>query len=155
MDVFSLTTIEDLRILPDLNDNVLIQSLKDGWPAYYHYAKRTIKKDTDLVQWWYDHHEMRDGDAPKPGTQCQMCGLRAYCSSSSSSSSSPIEYCDCDAGLEAWWTAVQKLVLVQPSSAGAERVFSILKAFWNHLQTHTLSDAVLTSLFLAINGRDL
>ena len=50
---------------------------------------------------------------------------------------------------------VKKSVLVQPSSAGAERVFSILKAFWNHLQTRTLSDAVLTSLFLAINGRDL
>lgn len=143
----AMTMIEGLRILSELNDDMLIQSLKDGWPAYHYYASRTIKKDIDLVQWWYDHREVRDTDVPKPAARCKMCGLHVSLSSS--------EYCNCNAGLEAWWAVVQKLVLVQPSSASAERVFSILKAFWNHLQTRTLSDTVLVSLFLAVNGRGL
>ena len=43
-------------------------------------------------------------------------------------------------GLPNWSTAVKKVLLVQPSSAAAERVFSLLSASFNEQQDHALSD---------------
>lgn len=62
---------------------------------------------------------------------------------------------DRKADLPFFWGACKVLALVQPSSAGAERVFSLLKAFWNEQQTQSLSDAIKVSLMLAVNKRDL
>ena len=132
--------IEDLRILPALDDDDLIEGLKDGLPAYFYYAKRTFSRELNLLQWWYDHSSVRPEDC-SPGSRCIMCGC--------------VDSCKCNAGLGWWWKAMERLAVVQPSSAGAERVFSVLGAFWNQLQTNTLSDTILVSLLLAINGRDL
>ena len=63
--------------------------------------------------------------------------------------------CKCAKALGTWWEVVSLLALVQPSSAAAERVFSRLKAFFNHLQEHTLADVIRISLFLAVNERVL
>ena len=61
--------------------------------------------------------------------------------------------CQCAAGLSFYWKVLELLALIQPSSGAAERVFSLLKAFWNHLQTSSLTDAIAASLYMAINGR--
>ena len=51
-----------------------------------------------------------------------------------------------------WASAFKKLVLVQPSSAAAERVFSLSKSF-SKLQTRSLEDYVQLSIMLQYNNR--
>ena len=50
-----------------------------------------------------------------------------------------------------WSSAAQMVVLVQPSSAAVERVFSILKASFGHLQDNSLQDYIESSLMLQYN----
>ena len=50
-----------------------------------------------------------------------------------------------------WSLAAQMVALVQPSSAAVERVFSILKASFGHLQDNSLQDYVETSLMVQYN----
>ena len=52
-----------------------------------------------------------------------------------------------------WANAFRKVVLLQPSSAAAERVFSILTNAFGHLQTSSLEDYVSTSVMLQYNKR--
>ena len=52
--------------------------------------------------------------------------------------------------LSYWSTAAQKVFLVQPSSAAAERVFSILNRF-SDTQTNFLEDYVESTLMLQYN----
>ena len=52
-----------------------------------------------------------------------------------------------------WSSAVRKILLVQPSSAAAERVFSILTTSFGHLQNQSLSDYIELSLMLQYNNR--
>ena len=47
-----------------------------------------------------------------------------------------------------WSIAVQMVALVQPFSSAVERVFSILKASFGHLQDNSLQDYVESSLML-------
>ena len=54
-----------------------------------------------------------------------------------------------------WAAAVQKLILVQPSSAAAERVFSLLKASSSERQDHALQDYFETSFELQYNNGDI
>ena len=56
--------------------------------------------------------------------------------------------CGEDDDLKVWVEACAKVVLVQPSSAAAERVFSLLQQFWGDQQRHAISDTILLSLFL-------
>ena len=46
------------------------------------------------------------------------------------------------------------MILVQPSSAAAEKVFSLLKASFNERQDGALQDYIETSLMLQYNKRD-
>ena len=55
--------------------------------------------------------------------------------------------------LPSWAKAVQKVLLVQPSSAAAERVFSLLKASFGEQQLHSLEDYIEASLMLQYNNR--
>ena len=55
--------------------------------------------------------------------------------------------------LPPWVAAGRNIVLVQPSSAAAERVFSLLKASFNERQDHALQDYLETSLMLQYNKR--
>ena len=50
-----------------------------------------------------------------------------------------------------WSSAAQMVVLVQPSSAAVERVFSILKASFGHLQDNSLQEYIESSLMLQYN----
>ena len=52
-----------------------------------------------------------------------------------------------------WASAFKKLVLVQPSSAAAERVFSLLSKSFSKLQTRSLEDYVQLSIMLQYNNR--
>ena len=52
-----------------------------------------------------------------------------------------------------WSSAVMKVLLVQPSSAAAERVFSLLNASFNDLQDHALVDYLQASVMLQYNKR--
>ena len=61
-------------------------------------------------------------------------------------------YADND-DLKVWFDACVKVVLVQPSSAASERVFSLLNQFWGDQQKHSISDTILLSLFLSYNKR--
>ena len=51
------------------------------------------------------------------------------------------------------WSQVCKNVLLQPSSAAAERVFSILESSFNKKQTHSLQDYICASVMLQYNNR--
>ena len=55
--------------------------------------------------------------------------------------------------LPKWSLAAQKILLVQPSSAASERVFSLLKASFTDQQDLALQDYLQASLMLQYNGR--
>ena len=52
-----------------------------------------------------------------------------------------------------WSMAVKKILLVQPSSAAAQRVFSILAASFNDQQDRALADYLQASVMLQYNKR--
>ena len=51
-----------------------------------------------------------------------------------------------------WSAVVRKLLLVQPSSASAERVFSLMKHFFTHQQENALEETIEASVMLCYNG---
>ena len=51
-----------------------------------------------------------------------------------------------------WSAVVRKLLLVQPSSASAERVFSLMNHFFTHLQENALEETVEASVMLRYNN---
>ena len=55
--------------------------------------------------------------------------------------------------LVTWSSIAKDLVLIQPSSAAAERVFSILKSSFGPQQDHSLKDYIQSSLMLQYNKR--
>ena len=58
-----------------------------------------------------------------------------------------------ESGLPCWAAAARKVLLVQPSSAASERVFSLLKASFNPQQQSSLQDYIEASLMLQYNER--
>ena len=66
----------------------------------------------------------------------------------------PVEWWKLNAGeLPYWSTAARKVLVLQPSSAATERVFSLLKASFSDQQESTLQDYIETSLMLQYNNR--
>lgn len=55
--------------------------------------------------------------------------------------------------LPRWATAVKQVPLIQPSSAAAERVFSILKASFNEQQDRALVDYIQANVMAQYNKR--
>lgn len=55
--------------------------------------------------------------------------------------------------LPLWSEVAQKILLVQPSSAASERVFSLLNASFSYQQQSSLQDYVETSVMMQYNGR--
>ena len=54
------------------------------------------------------------------------------------------------------WSAVAaKVATIQPSSASAERAFSLLKNSFSDGQTNALEDFIEVSLMLQFNNRDV
>ena len=58
-----------------------------------------------------------------------------------------------ESDLPCWAAAARKVLLVQPSSAASERVFSLLKSSFNSQQQKSLQDYVEVSLMLQYNSR--
>ena len=56
--------------------------------------------------------------------------------------------------LPAWYSVVEKLWLVQPSSAMMERVFSVLNNVFGKQQTSALNDLVETTVMVRFNDMD-
>lgn len=56
--------------------------------------------------------------------------------------------------LPAWYSVVEKLWLVQPSSAMMERVFSVLNNVFDKQQTNALNDLVETTVMVRFNDTD-
>ena len=66
----------------------------------------------------------------------------------------PLEWWKLNAPILPYWSAAaKKILLVQPSSAAAERVFSLLKASFGEQQESSLQDYVESSLMLQYNKR--
>ena len=57
--------------------------------------------------------------------------------------------------LPTWSAALKKILLVQPSSASAERVFSLLKNGFNRQQDAALEETVEASVMLRYNAQDI
>ena len=89
--------VDQIRAVPFLNDDNMIQSLKDELPAYL-VMVGNIPDDFDALvdtwQWWRNNA----------------------------------------ADIPPWASAVKKIALVQPSSAAAERVFSLLVTMFGDQQ---------------------
>ena len=51
-----------------------------------------------------------------------------------------------------WSAVVNKVLLVQPSSAAAERVFSVMEPLFNKQQDSALEETVEASVMLSFNG---
>ena len=144
--------IEKLRPFHALNDeddgDNIIDLLKDGWNAYRQNALRVVgefdfDKDEAAILTWHYRMFLRLEDEKledKKERQCRYCGDRS-------------RRCRCHKGLHAWWFAAKLCALVMPSSAAAERVFSLLNNLYNDQQTHTLVDSILLSLYLSFNKR--
>ena len=109
-------TVDQIRAVPFLGNNEVIQSLKDELPTYIVKASQIPDEfDTlsDSWPWWKS--VARE--------------------------------------LPAWSSAIPKLVVVQPSSAAAERAFSMLTAMFGEQQHDALEDYIETSLMLRVNDR--
>ena len=60
---------------------------------------------------------------------------------------------DHTSSLPHWSQAVKKVLLVQPSSAAVERVFSLLNSVFGDQQQHALRDYLECTVMLQYNGR--
>ena len=58
-----------------------------------------------------------------------------------------------EAALPNWSAAAKKILLLQPSSAASERVFSLLNNSFGFKQNSSLEDYVETSILLQYNDR--
>jgi len=66
----------------------------------------------------------------------------------------PLEWWKLNADeLPNWSSAARKVLLLQPSSAASERVFSLLKASFSDQQESSLEDYIETSVMLQYNKR--
>ena len=57
--------------------------------------------------------------------------------------------------LPVWAAAAKKVLVVQPSSAAVERVFSILNTSFGNHQQNSLQDYLETSTMLRYNSHDI
>ena len=66
----------------------------------------------------------------------------------------PLDWWKLNAGaLPYWSSAARKVLVLQPSSAATERVFSLLNASFSDQQENSLQDYIETSLMLQYNNR--
>ena len=133
----------------DDEDSSLVDLMKAGWSAYRQNAVKVVKvfdfeKDNAaILSWHYQMYLRIEADQAEDRKKRKGC---RYCTSKSGT-------CRCYKGLIAWWQAAKLCALVMPSSAAAERVFSILNNLYNDQQTRALVDSILVSLYLAYNKR--
>ena len=106
----SCSDIDDLRVIPDLNSDVVLGGLKSELPKYMASADG-VSMQLDKLLWWQNHASE----------------------------------------LPCWSNACRSVLVIQPSSAAAERVFSLLSNNFSDRQTRCLEDYIETSLMLQYN----
>ena len=102
--------IDNLRVLPFMDSDDIMDELKHELPTYMAIADGTSAV-TDKLEWWKNHAS----ELPK------------------------------------WSSGCRAILLFQPSSAAAERVYSLLTYSFKEQQTHALEDYIETSVMLQYN----
>ena len=145
--------IDKLQHLPAFmvgGQNSIIARLKKSWPAYRKNASEVMGKfgkdmksgkDRSGITTWHYRMNLRIDAEKCDDDHCRYCARGN-------------KNCDCYEGLKVWWEACGLAVLVVPSSAMVERVFSLVSNLFNAKQLHFLSDALELALFLAFNKRE-
>jgi hypothetical protein len=100
---------------------------------------QAVSSDFDILQWhcnwfWFITDSFVDGH------ECKYCRDKS---------------CFCETKYKSWFDAILLVVLVQPSSAVAERVFSLVSSLFNDQQERMMSDIIKASLYLRYNKRIL
>lgn len=143
--------LDELKKVPALNDDDLIRSLRSTFVFYKNEAKKCNSKPGSVLQWHYDLmmglREKREVDL-----QREQC---IFCKCSLDNHRGHASHCKCHQKLDGWWNSCKVLVLLQPSSAASERVFSLLKNYWGDQQYRAYSDIIFLSLALCFNKRSL
>jgi hypothetical protein len=124
-DESARTSLENLRFVPKLNDDELIDVLCISFPKYSTYARRNVvEKPCSILQWHFDFYrrlgEIQESDVGR----CSFCNIAFNANAS----------CSCIRLLKTWWKVAQVLGLLTPSSGASERVFSTLNSFYGNQQ---------------------
>lgn len=135
-----------------VESDTLIGRLKKGFKSYRQNAMLVVPgfgKDSNgndidgsILTWHYRLYLRIDDDrkADKKKSKCR------YCPNTNNN-------CKCDHNLKAWFEAACLVALVMPSSAAAERVFSLLRNLISEQQNRCLEDYIFLSLALSTNKR--
>ena len=131
-------------------DDSIVDRLKRSWMAYRDIASGVLSSfDKDnrsaILTWHYRNFLRLEEQRVEDRNNRREC---KYCDSEHMD-------CSCYSDLKAWWEAAQLIALVQPSSAAAERVFSLVNNMYKSQQSSALTDGIKLSLYLAYNKRDL
>jgi hypothetical protein len=115
-----------------------LDHMKETFNVYKERAQ-AVSSEVDILQWhcdwtWFISDSFVD---------CHEC---KYCRGKS---------CFCEIKYKSWFDAIVLVVLVQPSSAAAERVFSLVSSLFNQQQERMMSDVMRSSLYLRYNNRKL
>ncbi len=147
-----LQRLEKLRCFHKLNeggDNSIVERMKRSWRAYRQIALGVVTSfdstDRSSILSWHYRTFLRVGDETTADNNISSC---RYCHSGRMD-------CSCHSDLKAWWDGAQLVALVMPSSAAAERVFSLLNNMYSAQQSTILSDTIKLGLYVAFNKRDL
>jgi hypothetical protein len=138
----AFTLFDKLLVYPQLNDD-MIKSLKFGFFVYKKLARldeNLTETPENVVLWhlttWKNPTYIRKTDQP-----CRLCDCP------------PSESCRCIFRLKRYYKVAKLLVLIQPSSAGAERVFSLMNNLIGDQQSTILGDIMQLTLFYRYNKR--
>ena len=125
-------------------------SRRHGKPTYLQNAIHDVtltlgsssnrETDSAAIKTWHYRTNLWSITDQATGEGCR------YCSANTNE-------CSCYGNLGVWWEACQLATLVLPSSATAERVFSLTKNLFGEQQCHLLSDAIRLGLRLAYNSK--
>ena len=126
----------------------MVARLKRGWSAYRQNCVRVhsmfdFKRDSSAILSWNYQAFLRLDDEYAEDHSRRRC---RYCGTTSRT-------CGCNGNLRVWWEAAEAMALVVPSSAAAERVFSLANNFATKKQDRMLTDSLFLSLFLSFNKR--
>ena len=142
------------RLVEGSAENTLIYRLKKSLRAYKQNAQSVGKKfskcdkgkykDNAILTWHYNQYLRIDEDRSRDfrKKKCRYCGNKT-------------NTCKCHNNYGAWFEAACLVTLVMPSSAAAERVFSLLHNFFGDERMRSLSDSIFLSLCLSTNKRSI
>ena len=142
-------SIENLRIVPALDDDEIIRHLKSSFASYKSEAAKILQKPGSVLQWHYSLFTELESNriADMKSGKCRYCRCQLNNPATS--------WCNCSRRMKCWWNTCKVLALLQTSSAASERVFSLLKNFWGDKQNRTLGDVIFLSLALKFNKRSI